>query len=155
MLVCHVKGGRRLHSFVRLGEILAEGAQVLRFGDDSGTTNIFFIVLIDSLERDRIFTLLLFAGGGFRCLLALCLLLEQLHKLELVEALAKVRIVSVLDCVVGATLNFLGNVTPSIPMDQVQLDNEQVLLHGPLALANGWVQVIVPALTTLLSNAPG
>ena len=88
-------------------------------------------------------------------MLALCLLLEQLHKLELVEALAKVRIVSVLDCVVGATLYFLGNVTPSIPMNQVQLDNEQVLLHGPLALAYGWVQVIVPALTTLLSNAPG
>lgn len=40
-------------------------------------------------------------------------------------------------------------------MDQVQFDNEQVFFHGPLALANGWVQVIVPALTTLLSNAPG
>ena len=99
--------------------------------------------------------MLLFAGSGFRCLPALRFLLEQLHELELVEALAKVRIVSVLDGVVGATVYFLGDVTPPIPMDQVQLDNEQVLLHRPLALANGRVQVIVPALTTLLSNAPG
>ena len=36
----------------------------------------------------------------------------------------------------------------------MQLDNEHVFLHGPLALADVWIQVIMPSFSALLSNAP-
>jgi hypothetical protein len=46
----------------------------------------------------------------------------------------------------------LGNITPAIAEDEVELDDEFVLLHGPLALGNMRVQMIVPSFTTLLSD---
>ena len=38
-------------------------------------------------------------------------------------------------------------------MHEMKPDNEQVLIHRPLALADVRVQMVVPSLTTLLSNA--
>ena len=46
-----------------------------------------------------------------------------------------------------------GDVTPAIAVDNVEFDNELVFLHGPLALGDMRVQMVVPSLTTLLSNA--
>ena len=49
----------------------------------------------------------------------------------------------------------LRNVTPAIAVYQVQLDNKHILLGSPLALADVWVKMVVPPLTTLLSDAAG
>ncbi len=49
----------------------------------------------------------------------------------------------------------LGNVTPAIAVDHMEFDNQLVFLHGPLTLCDIRVQMVVPSLTTLLSNATG
>ncbi len=49
----------------------------------------------------------------------------------------------------------LSNVTPAVAVDNVEFDNELVLLHGPLALGDMRIQMVVPSLTTLLSDATG
>ena len=49
----------------------------------------------------------------------------------------------------------LRNVTPAVAVYQVQLDNQHILLGSPLALADVWVEMVVPPLTTLLSDAAG
>ena len=136
-LIGHVKGRLCGLILVLVSKIVAEDAQVLDFSD---------FILVDSLERDRVFAL-------FPCLSDFFLLLEQLHELKLIEALSQIRIVPVLDRVVRAPIHLLSNVAPSVPMDHMKLDNEQVFLHRPLALANVWVQVVVPPLPTLLANA--
>ena len=82
------------------------------------------------------------------------LILEESDKAGLVQTLAQIRIVSILDGVVCAAIHLLGNVAPSVTVHKMQLDNEHVFLHGPLALADVWIQVIMPSLSTLLSNAP-
>ena len=81
-------------------------------------------------------------------------LLKQLHEFELVEALAQVGVVAVLDGIVGAAVDLLSDVAPTVAMHQVQLDDQKVFFHGPLALADIRVQVVVPALATLLTDAP-
>jgi len=75
--------------------------------------------------------------------------------LRLFQALAEVRVKSVFDGIVSAAVNLLGDVTPAIAMDEVELDDEHVFFHGPLAFSDVRVQVVVPALTALLSNATG
>ena len=46
----------------------------------------------------------------------------------------------------------LSNVTPAVAVDDVEFDNELVLLHCPLALSDMRVQMVVPSLSTLLSD---
>ena len=81
-------------------------------------------------------------------------LLKQLHEFEFVEALAQVGVVSVLDGVVGAAIDLLSDVAPTVAVHQVQFDDQKVFFHGPLSLADIRVQVVVPALATLLTDAP-
>ena len=49
----------------------------------------------------------------------------------------------------------LGDVAPAVAMDEMESYDEHVLLDGPLALRDVRVKVVVPSLTTLLSNASG
>ena len=106
------------------------------------------------LESDRVFSL--FTGMHIVGVLALQLfsLLKQLHEFEFVKALAQVGVVAVLDGIVGAAVDLLSDVAPTVAMHQVQLDDQKVFFHGPLALADIRVQVVVPALATLLTDAP-
>ena len=106
------------------------------------------------LESDRVFSL--FTSIHVVGVLAFQLfsLLEQLHEFKFVEALAQVGVVAVLDGIVGAAVDLLSDVAPTVAMHQVQLDDQKVFFHGPLALADIRVQVVVPALATLLTDAP-
>ena len=49
----------------------------------------------------------------------------------------------------------LRYVTPAIAVYQVQLDYKHILIHCPFALADVWVEMVVPPLPTLLSDATG
>ena len=49
----------------------------------------------------------------------------------------------------------LSYVTPSIAVYQVQLDYEHILFLSPFTLGNVWVEMVVPSLSTLLSDAAG
>jgi len=71
----------------------------------------------------------------------------------LLQALAEVRVESVLDRIISAAIDTLGDIAPAIAMDQVQPHNEEIFLHRPLSLGDVRVQVVVPALAALLSNA--
>ena len=127
---------------VLLDEVVAEGAEVLDFGD-------VVIADIDGFQRDRVFTFL----SSLATLFLFLLFVKKLHELKLVQALPQVRIVPILDSIIGTTLHLLSDITPAIAMDQVKLHDEQVFFHSPLALADVWVQVVMPPLATLLANA--
>ena len=81
--------------------------------------------------------------------------LNHLHKLSVLEPFFKVRIVSILDLIVGASGDELGHLAPASVVFAVQPHDEQVLLERPLALDDVGRQVMVPALPALLANAPG
>lgn len=49
----------------------------------------------------------------------------------------------------------LGDVAPAIAMNEVESHDEHVFFDGPLALSDVRVQMVVPSLATLLSNASG
>ena len=48
-----------------------------------------------------------------------------------------------------------GDVAPAVAVDEVESHDEHVFFDGPLAFGDVRVQVVVPSLTTLLSNASG
>ena len=81
--------------------------------------------------------------------------MEQIDENGFIQTLAEIRVVSILDGVVSAASHLLGDITPSVAMHQVQLNDEHIFLHGPLALADVRVQVVVPSFTTLLPDAAG
>ena len=58
----------------------------------------------------------------------------------------------VLDRVVGATLEYLGNLSPLVADDAVHEEEDPLLLLVPIDLLDAWVKVVVPALTALLSH---
>lgn len=51
----------------------------------------------------------------------------------------------VLDVVVGAAREFLRDLRPAVPVGLVQLQDEHVLLPGPLVLLDVGIQVVVPS----------
>ena len=69
------------------------------------------------------------------------------------ESLGKIRVEPVLDSVVGSTSYLFSDVTPSVAVDQVEFNDLNVFLKGPLLLADIWVKVVVPTFPTLLANS--
>lgn len=59
----------------------------------------------------------------------------------------------ILDGVVSAAGKTLRDVCPAIPQILVGLNDRNVLLRSPRLASNGRVEVVVPTLTTLLTNA--
>ena len=57
--------------------------------------------------------------------------------------------------VVGPARKILGDLGPAIAELLVRVDDGLVLLRRPFVLLDVRVQVIVPALAALLTNAPG
>ena len=80
--------------------------------------------------------------------------LKQINELFVHHPFFKVRIVAIFDLVVGSAFDIFGHLTPLTVMFIVQMHNQQVLLQGPLPLDNSRVEMVVPALPTLLANAP-
>ena len=80
--------------------------------------------------------------------------LKQINELFVHHPLFKVRIVAIFDLVVGSTFDIFGHLAPPTVIFIVQMHNQQVLLQGPLPLDNSRVEMVVPALPTLLANAP-
>lgn len=71
------------------------------------------------------------------------------------DILLELGVESVLDCIVCAAWKGLCDLAPLVPEIIVHLQNDSVLLRRPFLLANVWVQMIVPSLTTLLPDSPG
>ena len=69
------------------------------------------------------------------------------------KPLAQVRIISVFNCIIGTAIDLFRNVTPPVTVLQMEFDDHDVFLHGPLFLADVWVQMVVPSLPALLANA--
>lgn len=62
----------------------------------------------------------------------------------------------VFDGVISSTGKHFGDLGPSVPESNMTFDDDAVFLQGPrLGFVDIWVQMIVPALTTLLSTSPG
>ena len=61
----------------------------------------------------------------------------------------------VLDCIVGAPREELGDLSPTVPESFVSLENFPVLLIAPRILVDVGIEVVVPALAALLSDAAG
>ena len=59
----------------------------------------------------------------------------------------------VLDCVVGATLEHLGNLGPFVIDDAVHEEEDPLLFLAPIDLLDARIQMIVPSLTALLADA--
>ena len=59
----------------------------------------------------------------------------------------------VLNVVIGAAGEELRDLGPSIAVLEMQIKNFLVLFFRPPVLLDVWVQVVVPPLATLLSNA--
>ena len=59
----------------------------------------------------------------------------------------------VLDCVVGAPVQILGDVRPPVAEFAVKLEQHSVLLDGPRILTDVVIEVVVPALPALLAGA--
>ena len=56
--------------------------------------------------------------------------------------------------IISSTWNKFGNLRPFVAVYTVVLDDRPILLLRPLVLLDIRIQVIVPSLTTLLSNPP-
>ena len=72
---------------------------------------------------------------------------DHLHLLlttALLELSLKSRVVVVLDMVVGAARQVLGDLAPTVAVDGVQLEDLDVLLGSPLNLFDSRVKMIVP-----------
>lgn len=63
-------------------------------------------------------------------------------------------VVVVLDAVVAATIQQLGDVGPLVAIDLVRVEDDLLLDVIDRRLLNGRIQVVVPPLTTLLARAP-
>ena len=63
------------------------------------------------------------------------------------------RIPVVLDRVVGAALEDLGDLGPLVIHDAVHKEQDPLFFLVPVNFLDSWIQVIVPALATLLSYA--
>ena len=72
-----------------------------------------------------------------------------------VEALFQVRVVSVFDLIVCASGNISSNLTPPGRVSQEEMSDEDVLLQAPLLLHDVRVEMVMPALTALFSDATG
>ncbi len=59
----------------------------------------------------------------------------------------------VLNRVVSATLENIGDVGPLVAQRCVCLEHPCILLRRPVPLADAWVQVVVPALSALLADS--
>ena len=57
----------------------------------------------------------------------------------------------VLDGVVGATLEDLGDLGPLVAHDAVHEEQNPLFLFAPVDLLDAWIQMVVPAFATLLS----
>ena len=82
------------------------------------------------------------------------ILLEQLLKLRVLKALLQVGVVSIFDLIISAARDISGHLTPARIKFHEKLNDYEILSQGPLFLHNMWVQMMVPALTTLLANTP-
>lgn len=107
-------------------------------------------------------TLGLLVGARFRPLvrvLACRLLLWRfgvwLHLSVRLELPLQCGVEPVLYVVVGPARKILGDLGPAIAELLVRVDDGLVLLRRPFVLLDVWIQVIVPALAALLTNAPG
>ena len=104
---------------------------------------VFLVFAIRSIDGDWVVVVLLI----------LLLFYKQFGKCWLIKSFTQVRIEAILDGIISTTIHLLSYVTPAIAVYQVQLDNEHILVHCPFALGNVGVEMVVPPLTTLLSNA--
>ena len=82
-------------------------------------------------------------------------ILQALTHGEAVQLALEVGVESILDSVISATRDVLGDLTPLFAHFPVQVNYEGVFLSSPLALVDVGVQVVVPALTALLADATG
>ena len=62
-------------------------------------------------------------------------------------------IVVVLDVVVCAAGQMLGDLTPAVSISHVQLQDKTIFLVGPLDFLDAWVQVVVPSKMKKWSNS--
>ena len=63
------------------------------------------------------------------------------------------RVPSILDGIVGASGKALGNFSPAVAQLLVCPYQCLIFFVGPIALFDGWVEVIVPPFSTLLAKA--
>ena len=92
-------------------------------------------------------------GGGDRSGDSILLLVRQ--PVELAQLAAQRRVPSVLDLVVRAAGQCLGNVGPLVAHRLMRLEELLVFLECPVALVDDRVQVIVPPLAALLARPRG
>ena len=59
----------------------------------------------------------------------------------------------VLDGVVGATLEHLGDLGPLVVDDAVHEEEDPLLLLAPVDLLDAWVEMVVPPFTALFSDS--
>ncbi len=59
----------------------------------------------------------------------------------------------VFDCVVSTAVQDLGDVCPLVVELSVHQEQDPLLLTTPVNLLDPWIQMVVPAFTTLLSHA--
>lgn len=62
----------------------------------------------------------------------------------LLETTFERRVVVVLDVVVCAARQVLGDFTPSVTVDSMELQDFDIFLTRPLDFSDSWVQMIVP-----------
>ena len=74
--------------------------------------------------------------------------------LDIEDLLFHRRVPVVLDRVVCATLEILGNDGPLVLAGAIQDVQDELLFKTPLILLDSWIQVVVPALAALLADAP-
>ena len=59
----------------------------------------------------------------------------------------------VLDGIVGATRQALGNLSPLVPEQLLCLIDDPLFFFGPWVLLDGWIEVIEPSRAALLTGA--
>ena len=71
------------------------------------------------------------------------------------DLLAHTGVPVVLDGVLGATLENLGDFSPLVSMVFLENVQDKVLLEAPFGLFNLWVKVVVPSLPALFADLSG
>lgn len=59
----------------------------------------------------------------------------------------------IFDCVVSASLQDLSNIGPRVTILSMTYVEDPLLLFAPWIFLNHWIQMVVPALSTLLSDS--
>ena len=72
--------------------------------------------------------------------------------LHVEDLLLHARVPVVLDGVVGAALQVLGNDGPLVFVHAILNVEDELLLETPIVLFDPWIQMVVPALTALLAD---